>query len=149
MAWTTTLTEQLRYYLNDADTVTYSDARLSKFIAFAATEVLPKLNLTTSYSVNISVPSIDPDPSNDPNLAPLLVLKAAVIIIRNEIKQLSITAGYAIKDDRSSINGAEALKALKDLLNKFEENFEDALKDFLTGSGGIGRAILSPYTSHS
>lgn len=143
--WTTTLTEQLRYYLNDADTSTYSDARLSKFIAFAALEVFSRLGIS-GYSVNITTPSIDPDPESDINISSLLVLKSATIVIKNEIKQLSITAGYKVMDDRSSIDGAEALKAMKELLKSFENNYDQAVQGYALGNGSIGKAILGPYT---
>lgn len=144
--WTITLTEQLRYYLNDADSVTYSDARLSKFIAFAALELVGRFGLTSNYSVNITTPSITPDPEDDPSFASLLVLKAAEIVLRNEIKQLAITAGYKVTDDRSSIDGANALKAYKDLLDMYSDNCDKAESAYAMGNGGIGIAILSPYT---
>ncbi len=147
MAWTTTLTEQLRYYLNDADSVTYSDARLSKFIAFAAGAVFTRLNLTSTYTVDTSVPTISPDPSSNLGISGLLVLEAAVIVIRNEIKQLAITAGYSVKDDKSSIDGKAALQAMKDLLKSFEDKLADAEFDYVYGQGTIARAVMSPYTS--
>lgn len=146
MAWTSSLTEQLRYYLNDADSTNYSDARLSKFIAISAFELISKLELTSSYTVNITVPSISPDPETDAGFSSLIVLNAAIIIIRQEIKQLALSAGYRVVDDRSSIDGSEALKAMKDLLKSYQDNYDKAEQGYLLGDNNIGRAILSPYT---
>lgn len=147
MSWTTTLSFQLKNYL-DPTNDDYTEAFLSKFIAFAATEVFQKLSLKNTYSIDIAVPSITPDPTLDMGLSSLLVLKAAEIVIRHELKQAVISAGYSIKDDRVSISGTEALKALKDLLLEFQKNYAQAEFAYIRGDATIGRAILSPYTSH-
>lgn len=146
MAWTTELTQHLRYYLDDSDTTTYSDARLSRFIAFAAYEVVAEVG-NNDFVIDITIPSIDPDPVPYKSLSALFVLKGAVIVIRNEIKGLSKTAGWKITDDKSTIDGREALKALQELLKGYLDAYEKAKTAYLLGDGSIGMAILSPYTS--
>ncbi len=146
MSWNTSLSFQLKNYL-DPTNDDYTEAFLSKFIAFAATEVFQKLSLKNSYSVDITIPSISPDPTSDIGLSSLLVLKAAEIVVRTELKQIVVSAGYSIKDDRVTISGTEALKALKDLLKEYQTNYTKAEFAYIHGDATIGRAILTPYTS--
>lgn len=145
MAWTTELTQLLRYYLDDSDTTNYSDARLAKFIAFGAYEVVAEVG-NTDFTIDIATPTISPDPVEYKAISSLFVLKGAIILIRNEIKGLLKTAGWKITDDKSTIDGREALKALQELLKGYTESYQKALTSYLMGDGSIGMAILSPYT---
>lgn len=147
MSWQVTLTERLRYLLDDSDTTEYSTNRLSKFLAIAAFEVFNNISLKNSYSVDTTIPSINPDPESTP-VAPLIVLKAYEIILRQEYKKLATTAGWKINDDRSSISGQGALDVLKDLLNKAAKQYKDAEVSYLTNDGNIGMAVMGPYTSN-
>jgi hypothetical protein len=144
MSWTTVLSNQLKYVLDDTNNDDYDNIRLSKFIAIAATIVFSDLNLI-NFTVDTEEPSIVPDPTTE-KFAPLLVLKAAELVIRQEYKKMSRQAGIKITDDRSSIDGSNYLNALKELMNGYKKQYEDAKKSYQLGAGNIGQAILGPYT---
>lgn len=148
MSWNVTLVEQLRYYINDINSSNYSytDAQLAKFIAIAGTQVFSSLGLSSTYTVDVSIPSINPDPESDKTISALLVLKAAVIITAGQVKYMSSTAGYKVVDDRSSIDGQAGLLAIRDLLKFYTDNYNKAEESYLLGEGNIGCAVLSPYT---
>lgn len=140
-----TLVEILKYYL-DATNSEYTDIVLSKFLAVAANEVSFETGITT-YTVDVVNSTITPDPSLDQSFSSLLVLKAAVVAIRAEIKKQSLVAGYRITDDKVTMDGRAALEALRDLLKLYLSNYDKAVQAYQLGDGHVGIAILSPYTS--
>lgn len=147
MSWDTEWAPALKRYLDDSNSTDYTTERLNKFLAMAMFEISPQISLTSTYTIDITTPSISPDPAENASLGALVILKAASIVMRAEMKKLAITAGYAIKDDKTSIDGKAALQAYKDTLADYEKNYERALQSYRLGNGNIGRAIISPYTS--
>jgi hypothetical protein len=144
MSWTTVLANQLKYVLDDSNTEDYDNIRLSKFIAIAATQVFSDLNLN-NFVVDTEEPSISPDPTSE-KFAPLLVIKAAEIVLRQEYKRMSRSAGIKITDDRSSLDGGKYLDVLKDLIDGYKKQYDDTKKSYQLGAGNIGQAIMGPYT---
>lgn len=144
MSWDTEYAPILLRYLDDSDS-TYTTSRLNYFLAVAAYEVFPSLSIN-GYTVDVTTPSISPDPASDQSISSLIILKAACVIIRAEIKRLAVVAGYSVKDDKTSIDGKEALATMRELLKEYTKNYDQALKAYQIGNGHIGRAILSPYT---
>lgn len=138
------LAEILLYYL-DSTNSEYSNESLSKFLAVAANEVFFDTGIT-NYTVNITDASISPDPTTDQSLSALLVLKAAVVAVRAEIKKQALVAGYRVTDDKATIDGKAALDALRDLLKEYQKNYDKAMQNYQLGDGQVGLAILSPYT---
>ena len=147
MSWDTEWAPILLRYLDDSNTVDYTTSRLNYFLAMAMFEVVPQISLRSTYTIDITTPSISPDPAQDNSLGSLVILKAATILLRSEIKKLAVVAGYSIRDDKSTIDGKEALNTLREMLKNYEENYERALQGYRLGAGHIGRAILSPYTA--
>lgn len=145
MAWSTTLITNLKYYLDPTDLTTYTDAQLVKFTLLGAAEMFTKLGLT-SYVVDYTAETITPDPESDTGLSALIVVNTAIIIIRGEIRKHAFTAGFKVSDDRSTVDGAEALKALKDLLKMYMDMLGKAVTDYQRGINPVYTAILSPYT---
>jgi len=148
MAWTTELTEQLRLYLDPTDT-TYSDITMQKFISLAAYQLYADLNLLDTYTVNVVNYTISPDPTVDPNLAAIIVIKAAVIVVQSEYKKACLNYGFRLQDGKSSIDGTAALNGMKDLIKSYQKNLDKAVSEYQRGNANIGRAILSPYTSEN
>jgi hypothetical protein len=147
MSWDTEWAPILLRYLDDSNTTDYTTSRLNYFLAMGMYEVIPQISLRSTYTIDILGPSITPDPALDNSLGSLVILKAATIILRSEIKKLAVVAGYSVKDDKSTIDGKEALNTLREMLKNYEDNYQKALRSYQLGAGHIGRAILSPYTT--
>lgn len=153
--WQTTLVNRLRYYINDLNAETWTNAQLQNFIAIATINVDSVLAQWYSvtlgpYTVDTDVPSIDPDPTT--NGAPqgfsnLIVLHAAVIIYNSELKRISKTSGWKIVDDRSTIDTTGAIVSAKAALADTLAAYEQALEDFKSGNQGAGIGIFSTYKS--
>lgn len=157
MAWTTTIVGIVRSLINDLDAsaYTWTDAQIQKFITISLSIVDAQLLQWTSitlgpYTVNFDTPSITPDPTT--NGAPaafvtLIALGAAKVAVGAEFKQLSLRAGFKITDDRSTIDGSNAISSLKQVSEDMSLAFNNALLAFQNGNQTLAQAILSPYSS--
>jgi len=157
MAWDTTIVSLVRYYLNDLDSsaYTWTDDQLKKLIAMSTSIVDTQLAQWTSitlgpYTVNYDTPSITSDPTT--NGAPgafvlLIALGAAKIASQSNYKRLSVTGGYKIQDDRSSIDNTAGLNASKLALDDMLSAYKEALSAFREGNMPAALAILTPYSS--
>jgi hypothetical protein len=159
MAWNTILVERLRYVIYDLDATAYvwTDAQLEKFLAIAAINVFTELlDWTTEiggeytvYTEETGVDMIDPDPvSNGPQaLGNMIVAKAACIIAKAELKKIGTTAGWKVVDDKSTIDGSNAIQAAKDNAEHMCSNYDDIVEDFKRGNRAAGHSILTPYNN--
>lgn len=157
MAWTTTLVENLRYVINDLDASSYAwtNIQLQKFLAVASISVFSDLARSQTtiygpYTVDISVPSISPDPTTNGapgGLLNLITFKAACIIARAEYKKLGATAGWKIVDDRSTIDGSRAMDGSESAAKSFCDEYMEMLQNFKLGIGWVGHCVISPYSS--
>jgi hypothetical protein len=149
--WDVDYVDRLRYFINDLDTPpVWTDIQLKKFVFLSAIQVADTLQQwgVGSYVFDPSGVTITPDPSVSgvQSFGNLVVLRAANIIINAEIKKASISAGYKITDDKSSIDTSQVISSLKDLYLSYNKSYEDAIKDFKSGNRYSGSAILTPYT---
>lgn len=155
MAWDTVLTERLRYIINDFDATAYkyTDAQLKKFLVISASLVVTELpdwaDTLGSYTIDTSAGTISPDPveTSPSGFSNLIVLKAACIIGRAELKLIGATGGWKIVDDRSTIDGTNAVKSAKDTADTLCGAYNDTLDDFKKGNSMAGEAIFGPYAS--
>lgn len=156
MAWTNTLVERLRYYINDIniDSYAWTDLQLQKFIAIATISVSEQLKqwpIGYTYVVDTSVPSITPDPTTAAGVPPgfnnLIVIYAGWVVAHGEMKKKSATAGFKITDDKSTIDTTSVMGAFKDTADSYMKNYKDAVYDFQMGNKFAGAAILSPYSA--
>lgn len=157
MAWDTTLVENLRYWINDLDVTAYTwtDTELKKFLCIAAINVIQidllgfESLINGPYTIDVSATTISPDPTADATngFSNLIVMKAACIIARAELKELGSSAGYKIVDDRSTFDGTQALGVARDIAKDYCGAYGETLIAFKQGNVNAGQAILSPYSS--
>jgi hypothetical protein len=154
MAWDNTLVDRLRYYIGDIDTDSqvWSNTQLAKLLAIAAVDVLSEVSLiATTFTINSETPSISPDPVTsstvDAGVPALFVLRAAFIVSLSEMRKDVSKYGVRIKDGQTSIDGSDAIKGRKDVLNLYKENYERAVWEWEKGNRAACRAILGPYSS--
>lgn len=154
MSWDNTLVNRLRYYIGDIDSESqvWSNTQLAKFLAISAIDVLSEVSLiSTSFTIDSDVPTISPDPvtsgSVDSGIPALFVLRAAFIISLSEMRRDVAKYGVRIKDDRTSIDGSDAIKGRKDTLEFYRENYEKAVWEWEKGNRAACKAILGPYAS--
>lgn len=158
MSWDTELVDKLRMIINDLDSsnYTWTDSQLKKFIIISASFLDSELSQWTTvtggpYSFDYTNLTISPDPtssSTNDGFENLIVYRAAMIIAKSDLKKLSLTAGWKIVDDRSTLDGTQALNYAKESVNYFENSFKDALKEFKIGNTTVSEAILSPYSPY-
>lgn len=157
--WNDVLVERLRYYIYDLDSSNYSwtSAQLEKFLSIAAIDVFGALiEYTTEiggpFTVNTDLSGssmISPDPvATCPAIVTnMIVSRAACLISQQEYKKLlGQGAGWKVVDDRSTIDGSNALEGSKGQAEYYCKAFGDMLLDFKNNYQYTGSAILSPYT---
>lgn len=157
MAWDDVLVERLRFYIYDLDATdyTWTDLQLEKFLAIAAINVFNELTDWTTeiggpytVSTNLSGPNmITPDPVSvgPAALGNMIVAKAGCLIAGAELKKLGASAGWKVVDDRSTIDGTNAIKAGADTVKRYCDNYNDIMDDFKRGNRAAGQSVLSPY----
>lgn len=155
MAWDTVLVDRLRYVINDFDSSSYlyNDTQLKKFLVIAATFVITEAPDWTSifgdYVIDTSAITISPDPVDTSPLgfSNLVVLKAACIISRAELKKIGATGGWKITDDRSTIDGTGAVENAKQWSIDACDAYKKTLEEYQRGNSSAGEAIFGPYSS--
>ena len=152
MAWQAVLTNRLRAYLGDLDSVDYTDAKLQLYISLGAAAVISEVALiTTDFVIDTSAPSITPDPTTDSSIdigvSNLFVLKAACIVSMSELRKDKAKYGIKIKDENTSYDGTATLKSMLDATKIYFDNYEKARWDWEKGNKLSLRAIFGPYES--
>lgn len=160
MAWNTILVERLRFYINDLDSSSYkwTDVQLEKFLAISAIDVTTELQnwqstINGPYTITTNSSGsnlITPDPvENAPaGFSNLIVAKAGCRIQMSDVIRLTAQgAGWKIVDDRSTIDGTQALVASKETARNYCESYQKMLLEFRSGNRYVGNAILTPYVS--
>ncbi len=161
MAWDTELVDKLRMIINDLDSsnYTWTDTQLKKFILISLGFLDSELSQWTTvtggpFTLDYTNLTITPDPTSSSSpltndgFENLVVFRAAMIIAKSDLKKLSSTAGWKIVDDKSTLDGTNALNYAKESANYFENSFKDALKEFKIGNTTVAEAILSPYSPY-
>lgn len=152
MAWQATLTNSLRAYIGDLDSVDYTNERLQLYISLGAAAVISEIALiTTVFTIDTYEPSITPDPTTDTSIdigiPNLFILKAACIISMSELRKDKAKYGIKIRDENTSYDGTSTLKSMMDTTNIYFENYEKARWDWEKGNKVSLRAIFGPYES--
>ena len=147
------LITQVRYYINDIASSSWTDAQLKQFIALAAIHVINDTNKFggSSYAVTLDStdPTITPDPAiqTDLSFANLTALQTSCIIARSNIQTHAATAGFKIVDDRSQIDTRDVIKNLEGLAGSVCEAYEAGVQAYKEGNRFEVQAILPPYAS--
>ncbi len=144
MSWSTVLPQRLRYYIGDiTQPYKYSDDDLAFYIAIAAISVDSQVNLGVDFTIDTSVPSIEPDPMDvDPGIGNLFVLYAAVILTRSEVRRNVSRYGIKIKDDLTSYDGTSALQFSAETLKAFNDVWADAIWQWSLDNRAAVRVIF-------
>jgi hypothetical protein len=155
--WEDTMVLMLRALLNDldSDNYTYTDARLKQMLTIGAYNVKADADFGTDYTINVTGPTISPDPvvNQDEDFVILTVYKTACIIVASEVKTQANNA-IAIKDGPSSIDlrgiSGQLGTVREDYCGKYSELLNrHRYENSITGSMNIGQAILGPYSPGS
>lgn len=154
MTWQTQMTTILRYLIGDVDSTAYkyADDRLETTLLVAAQINVMNIDFTNIYTIDISGGTLTPDPTDtDSKDDPFLVLtplKAACIIVSNEIK---IASGNSVmaKDATSTIDLRGVTQSLSTLYKDLNTSFEEALLQYRAGNSIAGTSILGPYSPGS
>lgn len=153
--WDTELVDKLRMIINDLDSTNYSwtDTQLKKFLLISIGFIDGELSQWTSitygpYTIDYTNITVDPDPissGSNQGFQNLIVYRAALIIASSDLKKLGLTAGWKIIDDKSTIDGTQALLYAKQSVDNMKRDFDEALKQFKIGNQTIAETIISPY----
>lgn len=149
MAWTTEMVTLVRYLVNDTVApYTFSDARLQTAIAVSAQLVLHDLTFNNTYIVDISVPTISPDPTSLPDNAfiNLISLKTACLMDTSLFRTKAAQAGITVKTGSHSIDTKGQLEGYAKLLEVGPcAAYEQAKLEYIAGNAIPGRAIIGPF----
>ena len=152
MTWQTDMTLIIRSIINDLDSsnYTYTDSRIQQAIAVAAQLVQKEITFPNVYEVDLSVPSITPDPTlttpRDDAFINLVSLKTVVVIYSGELR-LGAKIGIKVVDGPSQIDATSMYKNLQELLNAVVAAYNKARVDYLLGNSIAGQVISTPITS--
>lgn len=151
MAWTDIFPIMIRTLIGDLGiTQTYTDDQLNQAAAVAAVLVAQEYPFTTTYTIDLSLPNISPDPTVAPdnNAVALWSLKAACILNTNAF-QSALGAGIRVRDGSSQVDTTGGLSGYSELLKIGPCAAYASLVKLLIVrlSMGQGRAVMGP-TSH-
>lgn len=148
MAWQTEMVQLLRYVINDIDSPSvYSDDRLQKTLVAAAQFLVFQVDFDQDYTLDISTPSISPDPTSDPRdegFINLTVLQAACLIVNAEVK-LKAGQSVLVKDGPSTIDTRGSYEATQQRYRDMMAILDQARTQYQLGNARAGQAVLGPY----
>lgn len=149
MAWTTQMVTLVRYLINDITApYTFSDSRLQTAIAVSTQLVLHELTFKQTYTVDITIPSITPDPTQMPDNAfiNLISLKTACLMDTSLFRTKAAQAGVSVRTGSHSIDSKGQLEGYNRLLQIGPcKAYEEAKLEYIAGNAVPGRAILGPF----
>lgn len=144
--WQDVIPQLVRALINDlVEPFTYSESRLSELVLYAAYLINEDLTFDNTYTINLPALSISPDPSSDEAFVRLTAMKAAIIVLFNELKTAS-SQSIRIVDGPAQIELADVYKSKKDLYDLLLR--ELALAKTQHQMGG-GKAIVSGVTNEN
>lgn len=147
--WECAIVGMLRYVIGDDVTpYVYSDDKLKRLILYSGFILDKDISYGQNYVFDLTQLTITPDPlvSADFAFINLSILKAAVILVRNELKAASAQA-VIFKDGQSSFDGKELWRSKEATFKAFNEDFMHAWEQYQFGDTAPGNAILGPYSS--
>lgn len=153
MSWQIELPIIVRTLINDVDEAnqTYSDERMLQAIAVAAKYVQFDVNLDTTYTIDVTAPSITPDPTsnNDDIFISLVSLKSACLFDQSSLRTKAALEGIRAALGPASLSVGGSLAGLKLII----EQGPCAAYDELTSHWDVKeataiRAVLSPFVGN-
>ena len=151
MTWEVDLVEAVRVYINDIDAVeAYSDSRIERVVVIAAAQVIQEIQFPTTYSVDIQLSTISPDPTNEPKDTSFLILvalKTSCLILSGEVKQYSLVGGISVTDAGSNINMGNVFKNVQETAKGVCLAYAHAKMEYKMGqSSANSTAVTTPTT---
>lgn len=151
MAWQDEMIPMLRALINDWEpTHEYSDARLESLLCVAAHYSISDVSFETTYTISVSDTSISPDPTtdNDTTFINLVVLKAACIIDKGNMRLAAMTAGLKATCGPAVMDTLSRMPGFSTLIDKgYCASYEELSKQIAFGDTRLIRAIMSPFTN--
>jgi len=135
----------LKILINDLNNI-YSDTDLNKIIVVAASFVQQEIDLDITYTINLSSPSIVPEPE-DYSFINFTAMKAAIILAQGELKDSALNS-FRITDGPSTIDTTQQFKSRKDYLETLLDQYsKDKITYSINSSIGGYRAIITTPTT--
>ena len=132
------------------DTVLYSDARLEEVLVVGASQVVAEVPFDVTYTVNVGVSSISPDPSDDEIFMYLMTLKAACIVDRGNARLAAMKSGLEAKCGPATMKTLKHMEGFATLLSMgYCAAYEQAKKEYQFGDATWFKAVLSPFVNSS
>lgn len=153
--WKDEMVVMLRVLINDlSDTPTYSDKRLQQLLVVAARYVLQDMDFDVSYTVNISVPDISPDPTSsddrDEAFTNFVVLKAACLSDQSLFRTKALMEGVTAKCGPATLSVVGHLPGFKQLLTVGPcAAYDEFKRQYYLGEARGVRAVMSPFIGNN
>lgn len=148
MTWQTEMVPLVRSLINDLNSVLYTNGNIEDFIVYAAHFVNKEVSFSNTYSIDLALKTISPDPTTptrEDGFINLVSIKAAIFILLGELKVASSNA-VKVTDGPSSIDYTSVYKAKKELLDWMIKNYEQMKMSLILGDLNAGEAIMTPFT---
>ena len=155
MAWADVMLPMVRILINDYDDANYeySDDRLIQTLVVAAQLVNQEIDFSTSYTINVPLVTITPDPTTgtiDNAFTNFTVLKAACFMDMSTFRTKAALAGLKAKLGPAVLETMEHLNGFKQLITIGPCAAYATLKnEWMFGNNVVVEAILSPFTSNN
>jgi hypothetical protein len=147
MAWTDDLVVMTRVLINDlGEPQKYADSYLQRVIVCAGVLVRKDIELPHSYTFDVAVAEITPDPVliQDETTMALLPLKTACIINQGAYIT-AVGQGIRVRDGDSAIDTSVGFGGYKDIINLGPCAAYAKLRWQLQTAANVGGAVVGPY----
>lgn len=152
MAWNNEIISIVRVLINDMTSpYSYSDERLLQTIVVAAKYVQFDVVLDHSYEINITSPSISPDPTidNDSIFISLVSLKTACIIDQSNFRTKAAMEGIRAALGPAQLSLSGSLSGWKEIIEHGPCALYDGLVEHWDVSNATAiAAVLSPFVGN-
>jgi len=153
MSWQIELPIIVRTLINDADETnqTYSDERMIQAIVVAAKYVQFDINLTNTYTIDVTNQTITPDPTaeNDDIFISLVSLKSACIFDQSTLRTKAALEGIRASLGPASLSVGGSLAGLKLIIDKGPcAAYDELTSHWDVKEATAIRAVLSPFVGN-
>ena len=153
MSWQVEIPIIVRTLINDfGPEQEYSDDRLLQVIVVAAKYVQFDVALDHKYDVDVSNPTISPDPTDDRDeiFISLVSLKSACIIDQSQLRSKAAIEGIRASLGPASLSVGGSLEGLRVLLEKGScAAYDELVSHWDVKEATSVRAILSPFIGNN
>lgn len=152
MAWNIEIPIIVRTLINDLEEPQqYTDERLLQIISVAAKYVQFDVVLDHQYSVDVTTPNINPDPTNDRDeiFISLVSLKSACIIDQSALRTRAVSEGIRAALGPAVLSVNNSLSGFLAILDKGPcAAYDELTSHWDVKEATAIRAILSPFVGN-